>query len=439
MMLKLLILVFPLSVFAGNTRTIDADEIRSSDASKTYTLPSASTTLVGTDSTNTLTNKTISGSSNTITDIPANTALSSQVPISNGGTNSSSYNSGGVLFFNGTSLVDDYANLFWDNTNKRIGIGTNAPSFRLHSKSSSAPSIAVERVDSSATSGGYVLRKARGTIGAESALSLNDSIGSVSFFGYGATTYSATPSALISASSQEAFTDTAKGTRLVLSTTPNGSVSLVSSVAIQDSTVAIGRGFSSATPTSITIKGTDVSSGTSNTASGSVAIQSGLSTGNQGGGSIYFQSSSAGSSGSSQNSSIIRMSIDNDGYIRQKSPDGTKLIGFKVNDATTDHYYDWPQSQGASNTFLKNDGSGTLSWETLAPTYEQERPSGSIDGSNTGFTLTYTPATNSSLQVYIDGILQEQGVGKDYTVSGTTITFATAPSLGQVVIAIYTR
>lgn len=57
--------------FASATRTIDADSISSSDKSKTYSMPSASTTLVGTDSSQTLTNKTISGTNNTIQNIPS--------------------------------------------------------------------------------------------------------------------------------------------------------------------------------------------------------------------------------------------------------------------------------------------------------------------------------------------------------------------------------
>ena len=35
--------------------------------------------------------------------------------------------SGSVLFSNGTTIAQDNSNLFWDNTNKRLGIGTNSP------------------------------------------------------------------------------------------------------------------------------------------------------------------------------------------------------------------------------------------------------------------------------------------------------------------------
>jgi len=39
--------------------------------------------------------------------------------------------SGSVLFSNGTTIAQDNANLFWDDTNNRLGIGTNAPDSTL--------------------------------------------------------------------------------------------------------------------------------------------------------------------------------------------------------------------------------------------------------------------------------------------------------------------
>jgi hypothetical protein len=39
--------------------------------------------------------------------------------------------SGSVLFSNGTTIAQDNANLFWDDTNNRLGIGTTAPSYKL--------------------------------------------------------------------------------------------------------------------------------------------------------------------------------------------------------------------------------------------------------------------------------------------------------------------
>jgi len=66
-----------------------------------------------------------------------------------------------------------------------------------------------------------------------------------------------------------------------------------------------------------------------------------------------------------------------------------------------------------------------------------EIPTGAIGG-NTDFVLDYTPASGS-LQVYLNGLLQEPGSGKDYMLSVATITFAAAPDVGDVVIANYVK
>ena len=54
-------------------------------------------------------------------------------------------------------------------------------------------------------------------------------------------------------------------------------------------------------------------------------------------------------------------------------------------------------------------------------------------------TLTNIPVTNS-VQVFLNGLLQEEGSGKDYELGGTgnkTITFATAPVTGDIIIVHY--
>ena len=40
--------------------------------------------------------------------------------------------SGAIQFSNGSAFASDAANLFWDDTNNRLGIGTNAPAYPLH-------------------------------------------------------------------------------------------------------------------------------------------------------------------------------------------------------------------------------------------------------------------------------------------------------------------
>ncbi len=62
------------------------------------------------------------------TGLPLTTGVTGILPIANGGTNNSTaYTAGSVIFSNGTSLTQDNANLYWDNVNKRLGIGTTNP------------------------------------------------------------------------------------------------------------------------------------------------------------------------------------------------------------------------------------------------------------------------------------------------------------------------
>lgn len=53
-----------------------------------------------------------------------------------------------------------------------------------------------------------------------------------------------------------------------------------------------------------------------------------------------------------------------------------------------------------------------------------EIPSGSKNGTNTVFTLAHLP-TVGTVTVYRNGLREHPGVG--YTVSGTALTFSTAP------------
>lgn len=68
----------------------------------------------------------------------------------------------------------------------------------------------------------------------------------------------------------------------------------------------------------------------------------------------------------------------------------------------------------------------------------RETPTGSINSSNTSYTLANTPVTGSEM-VFLNGILQFPGAGNDYTISGTTITYLTAPVTGDRLCVTYIK
>lgn len=73
----------------------------------------------------------------------------------------------------------------------------------------------------------------------------------------------------------------------------------------------------------------------------------------------------------------------------------------------------------------------------IAPSnLQREEVSGIKNSSNTVFTISHTPIANS-LNLYLNGQLLREGLSDDYTISGSTITLAAAPSSGESVFATY--
>ena len=132
-------------------------------AQRTYTLPDASGTLALTSqlTSGTVTSVAALTLGTTGTDLSSSVANSTTTPVitlnvptasaSNRGVLSSadwttfngkftlpSLTSGSVLFSNGSTISQSNTNFFWDNTNARLGIGTNAPSAGVTSYSTTA-------------------------------------------------------------------------------------------------------------------------------------------------------------------------------------------------------------------------------------------------------------------------------------------------------------
>ena|SRR3990172_4172615 len=64
-----------------------------------------------------------------------------------------------------------------------------------------------------------------------------------------------------------------------------------------------------------------------------------------------------------------------------------------------------------------------------------EVPGGTINGSNTNFTLVNTPTANTE-QVHINGLRMK--LTDDYTIVGATVTFVVAPVSGDRLLVDYT-
>lgn len=131
-------------------------------------------------------------------------------------------------------------------------------------------------------------------------------------------------------------------------------------------------------------------------------------------------------------------------------------------DLNTDTWNDFPgmacwvsegaqaSANGIAKFFCPVDDGGTLGTTAITFTLDasagltasnfvdKETPSGTINGSNTGFTLANTPTAGTE-HLYLNGLLQESGSGNDYEISGASITMTTAPVSGDKLRASYRK
>lgn len=95
---------------------------------------------------------------------------------------------------------------------------------------------------------------------------------------------------------------------------------------------------------------------------------------------------------------------------------------------------------GGDVSSVSNTGNVTLGSTIMrtAGFVDKETPSGSVNGSNTAFVLANTPIAGSE-HVHLNGLLQDVGAGNDYTISGATITYLSAPLTGDKIRVSYRK
>lgn len=182
--------------------------------------------------------------------IDLTTKVTGVLPIANGGTNNSSaYTNGSIIFSNGTSLTQDNANFFWNDTNQSIGIGTNTPAAATFIDAINTTGATKRQVLTgygTASIVGYRMRLARGTIGTPAAVQTGDILGFFNAQGYGTSQFPAASTGAMTIYADETFTNTSNATRIGFNTTPTGAVTTTEVMRI-NSNGSIALGVTSST------------------------------------------------------------------------------------------------------------------------------------------------------------------------------------------------
>ena len=104
------------------------------------------------------------------------THVSGTLALGNGGTGSTAFTAGSIVFSDGTTLAQDNAKLFWDDSNNRLGLGTASPSSFFTILLTAANQTGIEIINSlgnqvaaysvsGANNGEITVRDSGGTVG----------------------------------------------------------------------------------------------------------------------------------------------------------------------------------------------------------------------------------------------------------------------------------
>jgi hypothetical protein len=125
--------------------------------------------------------------------------------------------------------------------------------------------------------------------------------------------------------------------------------------------------------------------------------------------------------------SSVNLIIDNDKEIRfrEATANGTNYVSLSApTTLASDLSLTLPSADGTNGQALVTNGSGILSFSTVAPALSYSKGTFTGNGSSTTITINSGRAVDNIL-VFVNGICLVPT--DDYTISGTTLTFATAP------------
>jgi len=228
---------------AGTTAT--ATTITSSQtANRTITLPDATTTLDGIDNTATLSNKTISGLSNTINNISLTTAVTGTLPIANGGTNATSQSApvnsiSPLVYFDGTKMTTDA-------TPAHLGYNATTDTVYTSSVSLSAASTNSLQMTNTQTGSSSAGAGISGFSDPGAAMASGNRLGFMTFGGAKDAAHTTANTTAITGFATEAWSSTATGSKIQLETTPNTTTTRTVAMTIdQSGNVGIGSAITS--------------------------------------------------------------------------------------------------------------------------------------------------------------------------------------------------
>jgi len=118
------------SLLYGSSNTISMGTLLTSSVSALVTGVTGAPQWVSGASANTVLRS--NGTSITFAQVALTTDVTGVLPYANGGTNTNtSFTQGSVIFAGASGFAQDNANLYWDDTNNRLGLGTTAPTTTL--------------------------------------------------------------------------------------------------------------------------------------------------------------------------------------------------------------------------------------------------------------------------------------------------------------------